>query len=780
MTQEDNGGLSSFGPSADTTTAVTADTTTPSAYTKQYAGKDYTLDPTAVTGLYNQIVGQGTMGKWTGEGFGSAEANAKAIAENLAASGVTDLSQIGQKTITTPESSYETEQGTQYTPESSQTVLINTATGQPLISDYDRASGNAFSGTFAGEGNTAYRVDMSTGKPIVYTTGASSSDVGDLQMLLAAASFVPGVAPFAQGLNAAISAGQGNYTGAILGALGAGQSAGLTDIAGIPISDAKNIVGGINAIDKGNLAGLVNSAAGYAGASLPSEVRTGLNLANAANAFANNDYAGLANAAASLTGSGDAKLAASALRMTEAFNKFNATGDPTAMMNAAQAFNNTIQTATKAGRISTNISDAGDVNLPQGIQLAGLRSDTMSDAGNGFNVEISGAPIFAESKNASSVSAPLGYRLMSSSEADARPEGAYYDMTANAWFAPEDLNASMMNQSDADLFNQSAGDIGNVKIDNNEDENDTVKYVSPKNLGTSGDVPELVVQNKKTTSGDVPELVVQDKKTTSGDVPELVIQDKKTTSGDVPELVIQDKKIVDDVPELVIQDKKIVDDVVTPPVVNPPVVIPPVVNPPVVTPPVVTTAKPAAPEKPSAPLAQPKLSYKKTYEETPFLNPLLFSLAGVPVPSQDNKENILTSDIEEEKIKKEEEDKQKEAPALDLLSFFSFAEGGMVPEHPMGQPEFYSEGGAGTTYIQGRGDGTSDQIPAMVANSEYVLPADIVSALGNGSSESGASVLDQFIETIRAHKHSNPPSELPPESKGPLEYLSSVHMKGKR
>ena len=179
-------------------------------------------------------------------------------------------------------------------------------------------------------------------------------------------------------------------------------------------------------------------------------------------------------------------------------------------------------------------------------------------------------------------------------------------------------------------------------------------------------------------------------------------------------------------------------------------------------------------------MEQYKPSYKKVYEETPLLNPLLFSLAGVPIPSQDKKENILTSEIEEEKIKQEEEDKQKEAPALDLINFFSFAEGGMVPEHPMGQPEFYSEGGAGTTYIQGRGDGTSDQIPAMVANNEFVIPADIVSALGNGSSESGASVLDQFIENIRAHKQSNPPSELPPESKGPLEYLSSAHMKGKR
>jgi hypothetical protein len=156
---------------------------------------------------------------------------------------------------------------------------------------------------------------------------------------------------------------------------------------------------------------------------------------------------------------------------------------------------------------------------------------------------------------------------------------------------------------------------------------------------------------------------------------------------------------------------------------------------------------------------------------------VLFSLAGIPTP-QSAPEKTLTS--EEEKGKKEEDKNKNEAPALDLLSFFNFAEGGMVPQHPMGQPEFYSEGGAGTTYIQGRGNGTSDQIPAMVANSEFVLPADIVSALGNGSSDSGADILDQFIRTIRAHKHSNPPDELPPESKGPLEYLSSVHMKGRR
>ena len=103
-----------------------------------------------------------------------------------------------------------------------------------------------------------------------------------------------------------------------------------------------------------------------------------------------------------------------------------------------------------------------------------------------------------------------------------------------------------------------------------------------------------------------------------------------------------------------------------------------------------------------------------------------------------------------------------------------FAEGGLTGQHPMGPPQYYSEGALTSLQIKGDGDGTSDDIPAMVAKDEYVLPADIVSSLGNGSSDAGASVLDQFVRQIRTHKHSNEPSELPPDSLGPLEYLSAA------
>lgn len=107
------------------------------------------------------------------------------------------------------------------------------------------------------------------------------------------------------------------------------------------------------------------------------------------------------------------------------------------------------------------------------------------------------------------------------------------------------------------------------------------------------------------------------------------------------------------------------------------------------------------------------------------------------------------------------------------------AEGGAIEEH---NPEFYSEGGLSSMenrYVEGEGDGTSDSVPAMLANGEFVIPADVVASLGNGSNEAGASVLDQFLKTIRDHKHSKGSKGLPPESKGPLAYLTDAKRKVK-
>ena len=109
-----------------------------------------------------------------------------------------------------------------------------------------------------------------------------------------------------------------------------------------------------------------------------------------------------------------------------------------------------------------------------------------------------------------------------------------------------------------------------------------------------------------------------------------------------------------------------------------------------------------------------------------------------------------------------------------MLQTHEYAQGGDVH-----QPEFYSEGGLHNTYVNGKGDGTSDSIPAMLANGEFVIPADVVSSLGNGSNDSGAKVLDEFLKTIRHHKRDAKPNKLPPDSKGPLGYLLEAKKKVK-
>jgi len=62
----------------------------------------------------------------------------------------------------------------------------------------------------------------------------------------------------------------------------------------------------------------------------------------------------------------------------------------------------------------------------------------------------------------------------------------------------------------------------------------------------------------------------------------------------------------------------------------------------------------------------------------------------------------------------------------------------------------------------------------MLATGEFVIPADVVSALGNGSSDAGSHALDHMLKTVRKHKQSNSPDELPPDSKHPLDYLKGV------
>jgi hypothetical protein len=97
-----------------------------------------------------------------------------------------------------------------------------------------------------------------------------------------------------------------------------------------------------------------------------------------------------------------------------------------------------------------------------------------------------------------------------------------------------------------------------------------------------------------------------------------------------------------------------------------------------------------------------------------------------------------------------------------------------TPMTPEGRHD-YRQG----AYVDGIGDGQSDDIPAMLADGEYVIDSETVSALGNGSNKAGAKVLDQFRHGVRSHKRSAPLDKIPPKAKSPLEYIRmGAKMKG--
>jgi hypothetical protein len=82
--------------------------------------------------------------------------------------------------------------------------------------------------------------------------------------------------------------------------------------------------------------------------------------------------------------------------------------------------------------------------------------------------------------------------------------------------------------------------------------------------------------------------------------------------------------------------------------------------------------------------------------------------------------------------------------------------------------------------VSGEGDGQSDDIPAMLADGEYVFDADTVAQLGNGSTKAGSDLLDKFREEIRSHKRSAPVNKIPPPAKSPLQYLKQAQARSKK
>ena len=98
-----------------------------------------------------------------------------------------------------------------------------------------------------------------------------------------------------------------------------------------------------------------------------------------------------------------------------------------------------------------------------------------------------------------------------------------------------------------------------------------------------------------------------------------------------------------------------------------------------------------------------------------------------------------------------EAEKQREIDAaLSAMNDMNYAEGGLAG---------LREG----RFLNGEGDGMSDEIPAsiegevdaLLSDGEFVIPADVVSHLGNGSSAAGAKVLYGMMDRIRKERTGN-------------------------
>jgi len=94
------------------------------------------------------------------------------------------------------------------------------------------------------------------------------------------------------------------------------------------------------------------------------------------------------------------------------------------------------------------------------------------------------------------------------------------------------------------------------------------------------------------------------------------------------------------------------------------------------------------------------------------------------------------------------------APEVPVNDVGGAAQGGMIG---------YAQGGIANLgyYLGGATDGMADKIPATIegkqpaklSHGEFVIPADIVSALGSGNSSAGAKVLYSMMDRVRQHAH---------------------------
>jgi hypothetical protein len=104
-----------------------------------------------------------------------------------------------------------------------------------------------------------------------------------------------------------------------------------------------------------------------------------------------------------------------------------------------------------------------------------------------------------------------------------------------------------------------------------------------------------------------------------------------------------------------------------------------------------------------------------------------------------------------------------------------------IPNNPAG-PSMYAPDvdnmrfARGGFAVEGAGDGRDDKIPALLSDGEYVIDAETVALLGNGSNKAGAELLDSFRVNVRKQKGKKlARGEFSDNAKRPEHYMAGGH-----
>ena len=132
------------------------------------------------------------------------------------------------------------------------------------------------------------------------------------------------------------------------------------------------------------------------------------------------------------------------------------------------------------------------------------------------------------------------------------------------------------------------------------------------------------------------------------------------------------------------------------------------------------------------------------------------------------------TEYEQAHAKLRQADDARRGPARETPAMRQIREWRSMQAVDAGERTGYSQGGLGQaqSYVEGSGTGRSDEIPAMLSDGEYVIDAETVALLGDGSNKAGAQRLDAMRESIRSHKGGAlSKGKFSPDAKDPMKYL---------